>query len=438
MFCVLRLLTVAFCLTALAAAPAAAQSISSAKLPPPADTKVDFNTDVRPILASKCFGCHSAIQQQSGLRLDRRQEALRGGDYGVVIVPGKSAESRLILRLVGGDFGLQMPPTGPLSPEEIGILRAWIDQGGDYPDVVVDESAKPKKPIDPQLQLLIAEIRKGSTATLGRLQRGDPLVSATDPNGATPLMYAALYGNEAVMRVLLENGADPNAKSARGASALHWGIHDIAKVRLLVSRGGDVNAKTVEGKSPLYLAASQPGGTETVQLLLDKGADPNVKDIAGRTPLMAAAVVGNVESIGALIASGANIGAATQAGLTALMEAARYRNAPAVKLLIEKGADVNTRTKRNNTAIAYAAASGNAGTVKLLLDHGARVDVLDERNYSPLMYAAYSESMPVEIVRMLLAKGADTRIEGEGETALSLAKKRGDTEIVRLIAEKTK
>ncbi|HEY2982087.1 MAG TPA: ankyrin repeat domain-containing protein [Anaerolineales bacterium] len=302
----------------------------------------------------------------------------------------------------------------------------------------MDESARPKKPIDPQLQALIAEIRKGSAAMLGRLQPGDSLVSSADPNGATPLMYAALYGNEAVMRVLLDKGADSKAKSARGASALHWGIHDIAKVRLLVSRGCDVNAKTVEGKSPLYLAASQPGGTETVRLLLDKGADPNVKDIAGRTPLMAAAVIGNVESIGVLITGGANVAATTQAGLTALMEAARYRNAPAVKVLIEKGADVNTRTKRNNTAIGYAAASGDAGCVKQLLDHGARVDVLDERNYSPLMYAAYSESMPVEIVRMLLAQGADTRIEGEGETALSLAKKRGDTEIVRLIAEKTK
>ena len=153
---------------------------------------------------------------------------------------------------------------------------------------------------------------------------------------------------------------------------------------------------------------------------------------------MAAAVNGNLESIGALITGGASIGATTQAGLTALMEAARYRNAPVVKLLIEKGADVNARTKRNNTAISYAAASGDAGTVKLLLEQGARVDVLDERNYSPLMYAAYSEAMPVEIVRMLLAKGADPGIEGEGETALSLAKKRGDTEIVRLIAEKTK
>jgi hypothetical protein len=49
-----------------------------------------------------------------------------------VINPGNSAESKLIRRLVNGDGGLQMPPTGALTDEEIGVLRAWIDQGADF------------------------------------------------------------------------------------------------------------------------------------------------------------------------------------------------------------------------------------------------------------------------------------------------------------------
>src|SRR6266545_1835673 len=96
-------------------------------------TAVSYEQQVRPILANRCFSCHGPRQQQSGLRLDLRQNALRGGDYGVVIVPGKSAESKLIQRLVGSDAGLQMPPTGALPPEEIAVLRNWIDSGADMP-----------------------------------------------------------------------------------------------------------------------------------------------------------------------------------------------------------------------------------------------------------------------------------------------------------------
>ena len=107
----------------------------ASELPPPADMQVDFDQHVKPILATKCHACHGTKQQQSGLRLDKRQNALRGGDYGPVILAGKSAESKLILRLVSGDGGMQMPPTGALPAEDIGILRAWIDQGAEWGDI---------------------------------------------------------------------------------------------------------------------------------------------------------------------------------------------------------------------------------------------------------------------------------------------------------------
>ena len=66
-----------------------------------------------------------------------------------MIIAGDSANSKLIRRVANGDGGLQMPPTGPLSNEEIGILRAWIDQGADFRIQVQDEPAP--KPIDPKL-----------------------------------------------------------------------------------------------------------------------------------------------------------------------------------------------------------------------------------------------------------------------------------------------
>jgi hypothetical protein len=91
------------------------------------------------------------------LRLDKRQNALRGGDYGPVIIQGKSAESKLILRLVNGDGGMQMPPTGALEPGEISLLRAWIDQGADFG--VAELKEETPKVVDPKVTELISAVK---------------------------------------------------------------------------------------------------------------------------------------------------------------------------------------------------------------------------------------------------------------------------------------
>ncbi len=101
-------------------------------LPPPVGRTVDFDREVRPILAAKCHACHGAEKQKGDLRLDRKEAALRGGAEGAVIVPDHSAESTLVERVAGLDPDLIMPPAGkgePLNAEQIGVIRAWIDQG---------------------------------------------------------------------------------------------------------------------------------------------------------------------------------------------------------------------------------------------------------------------------------------------------------------------
>ncbi len=97
---------------------------------------VDFEKEIRPIFREHCVGCHGPEKQKSGLRLDRRREALRGGDnLGPDIVPGKSAESPLIRLVSGLDPDRRMPARGePLIPEQIRLLKTWIDQGAAWPD----------------------------------------------------------------------------------------------------------------------------------------------------------------------------------------------------------------------------------------------------------------------------------------------------------------
>lgn len=106
----------------------------AAELPPPAQRKVDFDNDIRPLLVKHCHSCHGPEKQKGGLRLDRKTDALKGGDDGAVITAGKSAESDLILRVAGADEDRVMPPKGQrLSAEQVGLLRAWIDRGADWP-----------------------------------------------------------------------------------------------------------------------------------------------------------------------------------------------------------------------------------------------------------------------------------------------------------------
>jgi mono/diheme cytochrome c family protein len=107
-------------------------ALSAQQLPPAATGKVDFAKDIEPLLAKRCYVCHGAQQQMSGLRLDQKEAALKGGASGVDIRPGKSAESRLIA-LVAGMEKRVMPPMGArLTAAEIGLLRAWIDQGAEW------------------------------------------------------------------------------------------------------------------------------------------------------------------------------------------------------------------------------------------------------------------------------------------------------------------
>src|SRR5205809_866598 len=89
----------------------------------------DYLRDVKPILARRRFACHGALKQTSELRLDTRAMMLKGGEGGPALVPGKSADSPIMIA-VTGDADERMPPEGePLTPEQIATLRSWIDAG---------------------------------------------------------------------------------------------------------------------------------------------------------------------------------------------------------------------------------------------------------------------------------------------------------------------
>ena len=122
-----------FLVVVTAAASLSAADVDVSKLPA-ASTKtgLSFDKDIKPIFDKSCSKCHGAEKQKGKLRLDTLEATLKGGENGESVVKGNSAKSPLVHTIARLDPDAAMPPDGkgdPLSKEQIGIVRAWIDQG---------------------------------------------------------------------------------------------------------------------------------------------------------------------------------------------------------------------------------------------------------------------------------------------------------------------
>ncbi|MGA2179303.1 MAG: c-type cytochrome domain-containing protein [Verrucomicrobiota bacterium] len=117
---------------------ALAAAADTAQLPP-ASTKtgVTYAADIKPVFDQSCVKCHSGDKPKAKLKLDSLENALKGSKDGKVVIPGNSAKSQLVLNVahLADDKDAWMPPLhnkaniGPLTPGQIGLIRAWIDQG---------------------------------------------------------------------------------------------------------------------------------------------------------------------------------------------------------------------------------------------------------------------------------------------------------------------
>src|ERR1700690_3897511 len=109
-----------------------AAEVDTAKLPPAAGVKIDFDRDIRPVLEASCLRCHGPEKSKNRFRLDNRESALKGGDNNTNdIVPGDSPGSLLVHYVAREVPDMEMPPIDkgkPLTPQQVGLVRAWIDQ----------------------------------------------------------------------------------------------------------------------------------------------------------------------------------------------------------------------------------------------------------------------------------------------------------------------
>ncbi|GLI73288.1 hypothetical protein PoHVEF18_001503 [Penicillium ochrochloron] len=271
------------------------------------------------------------------------------------------------------------------------------------------------------------------------------------PENFTDLMLTSHYGHRTVVKVLLEKGADVEARdsdadveaedSKYGRTPLSWAAERgrAAVVKLLLEKGADVEAKDSEyDRTPLSWAAER-GHEAVVELLLENSADVEAEDSKyGRTPLSWAAERGRAAVVKLLLEKGADAEAKdSEYSRTILSWAAEGGHEAVVKLLLDQGADVEAKESGlGQTPLSWAAERGHAAVVKLLLEEGANVEAKDDIfSRTPLSWAA--ERGYAAVVKLLLEKGAIVEVNNSkyGLTPLSGAAEAGHEAVVELLLE---
>ncbi|XP_034549277.1 ankyrin repeat domain-containing protein 50 [Notolabrus celidotus] len=282
----------------------------------------------------------------------------------------------------------------------------------------------------------------GEVASL-LLERGaDP--GHRDHDGMTPLLLAAYEGNDDVVELLLEAGADvdetagPDGNICAAAAVTPLlaaaAMGHMKTVSRLLFWGAAVDAIDCEGRTALSLAAAR-GTVEVVRSLLDRGLDENHKDDLGWTPLHAAACEGYRAVCAALTERGsmARVGEMDIEGRTPLILAAQEGHGSTVRLLLDRRSPIDHRAYDGHSALSAALLEGHSEVADLLMRRGVDTDVRDAEG-RPLLYLLVLEGR-LEMATLLIEKGGvplESR-DPEGRTALHVASWQGNVEMVGLL-----
>ncbi|KAL6826712.1 ankyrin repeat-containing domain protein [Trichoderma sp. SZMC 28015] len=249
----------------------------------------------------------------------------------------------------------------------------------------------------------------------------------------TPLSLAAGHGHEAIVRLLIESGADIESKDKEGFTPLMFAVESGHRtiVERLLTKGADTESEDKHNFTPLMLAIMKQN-EEMVKLLLKHGANPNSAEMSGFTPLMYAVGKESADVIKLLLEYGANINLADESGYTPLMRAVGEESEDIIKLLLEYGANINLADENGTTSLMRAVGKESEDIIRLLLENGANTNLADENGTTPLMRAIGKERE--DIVELLLKYGADTNLaDKSGATSLMRAVSKENEGIVELL-----
>ena len=257
---------------------------------------------------------------------------------------------------------------------------------------------------------LLVAASADDAAQVTRLLKGGANPNVRNKLNTTPLLEAAFHSNTEIIKALLDAGADPNAAGPDGQTALMLVARgtNVAAARMLLGKGANPDAKESQRQQTALMWAAANSQGPMTRLLVELGADVDAKTApdlmtplvsaepraqprspGGMTPLMFASREGCLECVKAILEKGAAIDLPDPEGVTPLLWAIWNTRFDVAKYLIERGADVNRWDWWGRTPLYLA-------VDYVTLPHGGRPD-----QPSP------DTTLPIEIVRLLLDKGAD-------------------------------
>jgi ankyrin len=265
-------------------------------------------------------------------------------------------------------------------------------------------------------------------------------LTGVEPTDIAPWEETLLFGSVGDVARLLDKGLSPNvATRSGGVTALMAAAPDVDKMRLLIDRGADVNAKSKVRFTALMVAAQYQGSDAAMNLLLDRGARVALAEgeeapVFNANAFFIASYAGNARILKRLAAAGANanlpmllIGTSRE---TPMLGAFKFGDMDVATALLDLGAPVDFADGNGITMLGRTVLNHDLPMARMMIARGADVNHVDKLGMTPLLWASAIDFGDTAMIDLLIAAGARTdALNKDGLTPFELARAHGNREL---------